>query len=646
MPHATIAFDEKSRQVITLTTEWNEKELVQKISGCRWLPIIKIWSVPPTWASLVTLRGVFKESLTLSPELIEWAWDLRRERIDPALKVRDLLEWPVTPGLDEHLYPYQRAGVEFMRLAKSGLLGDEMGTGKSIQTLALNLAHEHENGAALPALIICPNSVKRHWVREVAKWMPTANVYNVEGTAAKKRGVLKEAKKDPRAIVLMNIESVRSFTRLAPFGSVRLKRCRVCDPNHGDAGLTTMRCEVHHKELNDFNFITVTLDEAHRVKEPKSLQTRAIWHVMHQPSVKYRWALTGTPIANHPGDLWSIMHAVAPEDFPTKSAFVERYCLVAWNAFGKLDIIGVNPETRDELFRLLDPRFRRMLKAVVLPQLPPKVRHTRYIDMSTAQAKMYRELSVSLDGSFITRTPDGDLFIAPSHLEASLRLMQVASSSVKIVKHDPDDITMWDVLLTEPSPKLDAFEEILEEKGILSQSYDGPPVIVAAEFKQFINLAAKRLDKLNVRYGLITGDQSPVQREQALDALRKRQIRVLMFTNAAGGVGLDMTAADTLINLQRSWSLVAEVQKESRNHRIGSEQHESITIIDIVMKDTLEEEQINKLHTKFKRLDEITRDRAALFKANPQASMDALDAAEADVLSTPISAIQYLDSIE
>lgn len=508
-------------------------------------------------------------------------------------------------------------------------------------------AHQELDGTGLPALIVCPNSVKRHWVREINRWLPTATPYNIEGTAPKKRAALKEAKKDPNAVLIMNIESVKSFTRLAPFGSVKLKRCRVCDPNHGDAGLTTQRCEVHHKELNDFKLKVVVLDEAHRVKEPKSLQTRAIWHVMHQPSVQYRWALTGTPIANHPGDLWSIMHAVAPEDFPTKSQFVERYCLVAWNAFGKLDIIGVNPDTRDELFRLLDPRFRRMLKAVVLPQLPPKVRQTRYVDMSTSQAKMYRELKHELgSGGFLTRTPDGDLLIAPSHLEATLRLMQVASSSLKINKRDPDDITMWDVLLAEPSPKLDAFEEILDEKGILSQSYDGPPVIVAAEFKQFINLAAKRLDKLGVRYGLITGDQSPVQREQALDALRKRQIRVLMFTNAAGGVGLDMTAADTLINLQRSWSLVAEVQKESRNHRIGSEQHESITIIDIVMKGTLEEEQITKLHEKFKRLDEITRDRAALFAANPQASTAQLDAAEADVLSTPIAAVPYIDSIE
>lgn len=96
MPTANIGVDEKSKQVILLSTEWNEKELVQKVSGCRWLPNAKTWCVPPTWASLVTLRGVFKEALTLTPELIDWAWGLRRERIDPALEVRDLLAMPNT----------------------------------------------------------------------------------------------------------------------------------------------------------------------------------------------------------------------------------------------------------------------------------------------------------------------------------------------------------------------------------------------------------------------------------------------------------------------------------------------------------------------------------------------------------------------
>jgi SNF2 family DNA or RNA helicase len=223
--------------------------------------------------------------------------------------------------------------------------------------------------------------------------------------------------------------------------------------------------------------------------------------------------------------------------------------------------------------------------------------------------------------------------------------MQLSSSSVKITKVDPDDITTWEVTLVDPSPKLDALEEILDELGILAHEFTGPPVLVAAEHKQLINLAAKRLDKLNVRYALVTGDVSPFDRQKALDALRARSIRVLMFTNKAGGVGMDMSASDTLINLQRSWSLVDERQKEDRNHRIGSEIHESVRIIDVITRDTVEEGQITTLLEKLERLEEITRDRAAILAANPHALTDELDALEAEVMSRGLTNIPSLDEV-
>lgn len=433
--------------------------------------------------------------------------------------------------------------------------------------------------------------------------------------------------------MIINIESVRLFSRLAPYGSVKLVRCRECDPKHGDEGITATRCHVHRKELNDMRFRTVILDEAHRVKAPAAQQTRAIWQVAHQAGVEYRWALTGTPIANHPGDLWSIMHFVAPDEYPTKSAFYDRYCLTAWNAFGSMEVVGIRPDTRDELFRGLDPRFRRMLKAVVLPQLPPKVRQVRYVDMTTAQARMYRELGDRL----VTRTPDGELFVAKDHLSAHTRLHQLAATSVKITKPDADDVDTWQVTMCEPSPKLDALEEVLDELGVTTNGFMGPPILVAAEHKQLINLATKRLDKLGVRYGLITGDVSPFDRQKVLDALRERRIKVLLFTSKAGGVGMDMSASDTLINLQRSWSLVDERQKEDRNHRIGSEQHESVRIIDIITRDTIEVSQVDKLHEKLQRLEEITRDRAALLAANPDANTYSLDSQEAEIMHRGIT---------
>lgn len=640
MPHGEY---DVTTNTFAIATQWNEKDLVQQVAGARWDAEGRTWRVPATWPAVVQLRGVFGPTLALGQSMIDVVWAWRNNWVDDAIAQRSNTE-PITgftfeqdPG--DHLYPFQEAGVQFLLTAGSGILADEMGTGKTI-TLTAFMAAQRDS-SVLPALVICPNSVKFHWAAALERFAPHMKPFVIDGSLPKKRKALKEARQTSDAVVIVNIESVRLFSRLAPYGSIKLKRCRECDPRHGDEGLTSSRCDIHVKELNDFNFKVVILDEAHRVKDPRAQQTRAIWHVMHQDTVKYRWGLTGTPIANHPGDIWSILHAVAPEEYPTKSKWLERYALMAWNSFGGMDIVGIRPDTRDEFFRQLDPRFRRILKAIVLPQLPPKVRSTRYVDMTTAQARMYREMEKGL----VTRTPDGQLLVASTQLAAHTRLMQLSSASVKITKVDPDDVTTWQVELVDPSPKLDALEEILDELGVLAHGFDGPPVLVAAEHKQLINLAAKRLDKLGVRYALVTGDVSPYDRQKALDALRARTIRVLMFTNKAGGVGMDMSASDTLINLQRSWSLVDERQKEDRNHRIGSEIHDSVRIIDVVTRDSVEESQIKTLLEKLERLEEITRDRAALLAANPHALTDELDALEAGIMSRGLANVPSLNEV-
>lgn len=629
MPHAEY---DSLTDTLAVSTVWNEKELIQSIPGARWDAHVSTWRLPATWTSLVTLRGVFRDALTLGPRAHDWGWEVRQRRVDPALLKRSEIEPDPaddTPLLDA-LYPFQAAGVQFMSVAESGLLGDEMGLGKTIQVLGAIHARQKLHGDALPALVICPNSVKHQWVEALERWLPDVTPYNVDGSAAVRRKVLAAATLDSSAVVIMNIESVRLFSRLAPYGSIKLNRCRECDPKFGDEALKTSRCDVHRKELNKIPFQLVVLDEAHRVKDPKSQQTRAIWHVGHQLGVKTRWAMTGTPVANHPGDLWSIMHFTNPDEFPTRGKFIERYCLSAWNAQGTMDIVGVRPDTREELFRLLDPRFRRTLKAVVLPQLPPRVREVRYATMSPAQRRMYNELSASL----VTRTPDGQLLLAKTELAATTRLTQLAAASLRVEKPNPDDPRTWKIYLTDPSPKLDVFEEVLDELGVTRRHYEGAPILVAAEHLQLLKLAVKRVEKYGIRYGVISGEVAPIDRKQVLAELTRGAIRILFFTSKAGGVGLNMTAADTLINLQRSWSLVDEVQKEDRNYRIGSEVHESIRIIDIVTSDTIEIDQTKRLHEKLARLEEITRDKAALLRADPRASTHELDQQEEIILST------------
>lgn len=588
MAKATLRDTEPNR--IVVLTAWNEKDLIKMVPGSRWNGKENYWTVPLAWSSCITLRGVFRDRLEITADLNLWAREEKLRRVNGVMDLRVRTE-PLE-RTEPDLYPFQEAGVEFVHASGDTLLGDDMGTGKTIQALR---ALARVDG--LPALVICPNSVKKVWDRETPRWLPEANVYVVSGSVAVKERILNAAKDDAQALVVINIEAVRLHSRLSGYGSLRLRKCRDCD-QHGEEGLRASSCEVHPKTLNRIAFRTIIVDEAHRIKDPKSKQTRACWAVMHQDGVERRWAMTGTPIANDPSDLWSIMHGVNKDDFPSRSKFIDRYCLQSWNPYGALSIIGINPEHREEFFKILDPRFRRMPKELVLTQLPPKIRQVRYVEMVPKQAKAYTEM----EKHFITILGDRALLTAPTQLAAQIRLMQLASAYCEITEDQK-------VRLTDPSPKVDELVDILEDLG-------DKPVVVAAEHRQLIELAAKRLDKLGISYGLITGAQNTFQRDQAIEDFQAGKIRCILFTVKAGGTGITLTRADTIVFLQRSWSLIDNLQSEDRVHRIGSEGHEAITIIDVVTNDTVEEQQITKLYQKLQRLEEIRRDKIILAANN------------------------------
>jgi SNF2 family DNA or RNA helicase len=624
--------DETGNRIVLHDTMWSDKPLVTQIPGKTWDADRKRWTLPKSWAACIQARALFGDRLKVGQLLGGWS-RIEKQRRDLVMELRDARKPVNIYAYDrdndhrEKLYPFQLPGRDFLVTAKYALLGDEMGSGKTLQTLAaLRAVDKSPLTAAYPALVVCPNSTKRNWAREVAKWLPEANAVVIDGSAAKRRKQLVEAVDVENAVIIMNIESVKLHSRLAPYGSVRLKKCAECDKVAGDAELSPAKCETHDKELNAIPFKVCVLDEAHRVKDPRTLQARAVWRVFHGASVEYRWALTGTPVANHPGDVWSILHTIDPDGFPRKSAFIDRYAQVEFNAFGGMSIIGLKPETRDEFLSLLDVRMRRMLKALVLDQLPAKTRTVRHVEMSAKQAKAYKEVA----DEYVLTTESGDKIVMNGNLPAATRLLQLSSAMCDVDKGDtPEDMGTWKVTLTDPSSKVDELMSIIEDN-------PGKPLAIAAEHRQLIDLAARRLTAAGIEYGLITGGVSAAQRDETVEAFQSGKLKYILFTYKAGGVGLNMTAADTLVRLQRSWSLVDNMQGEDRVHRIGSEVHEAITIIDIITAGTIEETQVEKLYAKMQRLEEIVRDREQLQAAGKST-------AHLDAEAARIEAVDLLD---
>ena len=576
---------------ILINAEWRLKELCKSLPGASWSPSDQVWRVPLSWTTCLALRSTFRNDLVIGPALSEWAANEVTTRVNPSNAFREL----ETFEGDEILFPHQRAGVEFLATAKRALLADEPGLGKTAQAIrALKMLHERGE-EVFPVLIVCPNTLKKNWAREFTKWWPEVPTQVIKGSAVQR----KRQFEDPAQVFIINWESLRTHSRLAPYGSVALTRCRACGGQ--DEKISETRCEVHLRELNHIDFKAVIADEIHRSKDPKSKQSRALWSASGDS--KIRFALTGTPIANNVVDLWSILHWISPKDWPSKTKWIDRMVDTMLNAFGGMMVIGVKPAMQDEFYKSVNPVMRRMLKKVVLPWLPPVINDRRDVEMSTKQKKAYEQMRDLM----IAELGSGDTLTAPSVLTQTIRLLQFASSYATL---DTNESTgEIKAVLDSPSCKVEALMDDID-----NGDFGDDSVAVSAVSKQLINLLSAEMTKKKIPHGLITGDQDEDERQKAIDDFQSGAIKWILFTAQAGGVGITLTAARRLIMLQRPWSLVDHKQVLDRVHRIGSEIHDSIVITDYVTEGTIEERVIQVLETKADNFEQIVRDKDQLLK--------------------------------
>lgn len=520
------------------------------------------------------------------------------------------------------LYSYQEVGVRFLNIAGSALMADDMGTGKTVQGI-----RAIEDSDSYPALIVCPNTVKSVWAREFGRWTPHRKISVADnGSVAAQKAAQKVADGEAEVLII-NWDALRNMSRLAGFGSNRLRGCVNCDPilaKQAELWDNTPkddrerirpgnpnRCERCDKTLNQIPWKIVVADEAHRAKSPDAKQTRALWAVGDKAG--RRVALTGTPISNSPEDLWSVMRFVSPDEWPVKWTWIDRYAVVVPNHFSNsMDVVGLREDRREELDKYFLPRFIRRTKAQVLPNLPPKTYERREVQLSAKQKKAYDALKKDMLAAV-----DGGHLVTTSVLTQALRLRQLASAYGELVS-DVEELSFDDIdrsdfdkldaalILSEPSSKLDALEEVLEELG-------DQQVVVFADSRQLIDLAHARLaDKYSC--AMLTGPIATKERATAVENFRQGYARIMLATTGAGGEGVDgMQAAHVAVFLQRPWSQVMNRQAEDRLHRIGQEA-ENVLYIDLVAVDTVEERVFESLIEKGERLEDLVRDKEALLR--------------------------------
>lgn len=586
LPHADCVRD---ASVIIVTTSYTDRDQMLLVPGSTFQGGAT-WHVPLSWASCVVLRGVFGSELEVGAGLAGWAAGEKR-RVERGLVLRDALELPAdSPGgrlIDdlEHgsslkLRAFQRADVGFLVTMERAMLAAPLGAGKTAVTIRALQVLRALGRNPLPAVIIAPSSVKAVvWPAELARWAPELTFTVVDGGAAARRRQIASG----ADVIIINWESVALHSRVAGYGDIRL--------TDRDRAV---------KELNELQPRTVIMDEAHRLRDPATKQSRAVKFLAHQ--AHFRYALTGTPVNDHAGDMWGILHVTSPEWHPGRTRFMQRYVLSGYSLYGRLVIMGLRHEAADEFRKITLPLYRRVPREIILAQLPRQlpvqVRHT---PMTPKQAKLYQQMERDMLAQL------DELLVAQSPMMRVMRLMQFAAASAEHVEISRDDEgrAHYRVDLAEPSCKVDDLMELLDELG-------DEPLVVAAVSRQLIELAAARLKGAGVTCEVLVGGMADDERGGAVRRFQAGESRVFLFVLQTGAEGITLTRARVLLFMQEDYRPDLNTQAIGRIDRIGAEVHASLQIIKQITPGTVEERKPEILAEKHGRIEEVLGDRDAL----------------------------------
>ncbi|WP_331831900.1 DEAD/DEAH box helicase [Pseudomonas sp. LH21] len=457
-------------------------------------------------------------------------WEGGSQVRDLGRRLRDARDLQVAPpkGLNATLRPYQQQGLNWLQalreMGTGGILGDDMGLGKTLQTLAHLLLEKEAGRLAHPALAVMPTSLVPNWLDEARRFAPDLRVLALHGPGRNKH-----------------------FANLADY----------------DLVLTTYALvprDLEHLKAQPWHLLV--LDEAQNIKSSTSKAAQAV----RELQASQRLCLTGTPMENNLGELWSIFHFLMPGWLGDSKRFTQDYRT-------PIERHG-DAERMAHLASRIRPFLLRRTKEQVATELPAKTEMIHWVELSDAQRDTYEAVRVAMDKKVrdeIARNGAARSQIVI--LDALLKLRQVCCD-LRLVKGTETKGTFAD------KGKLGSLLEMLEE--LLSE---GRKVLLFSQFTSMLALIEFELEKRGIRYSLLTGDtrdrRAPVQQFQNGDS------EVFLISLKAGGTGLNLTAADTVIHYDPWWNPASENQATDRAYRIG--QDKPVFVFKLITRGTVEE---------------------------------------------------------
>lgn len=552
-------------------------------------------TVPATWPAVVQLSQALGSGWAPRPRLQAWI----AEQVTRRTSAETLIGYAPPSRLSP--YPWQVEGAAMIAATGRVLITDEPRTGKTITTIlglverarraavadlpkAVLPPAEHEaSGTTLlsralarvkaqtaalpgPVLVVCPASVVDSWVEAWQVWAPHVRAVAWRGPA-KKRAELPGT---------------------ADVYVTSYDTARIDAPAINYKGVAPLRRVA---------WSSLVIDECHLIKNHQTERSQAVRRLARIATDRADGAgaviaLSGTPITHHPGDLWPTLAALEHHAWPSRDRWIKRYCTVLEGEY-RDEVLGLAPRAEPEFRMTLLGQHRRVARADVMADLPAKVYSTRTVDLPASWRKAYD----GMEEQMLAELPlaDGSTEELPvmSTLAKLTRLSQLASAPATVqtsvaVGEDGVERPHVEVTLEAPSWKVDALLEVLAER-------PGEKVVVFAPSKQLIRLAGAAAAAAGHEVGWIVGGQSAAERTETIRRFQHSTgdgaLNLICATTGAGGVGITLSAAGTVVFLQRPWSLVDSVQAEDRAegpHPITGIPQRGTEVIDVVARNTVD----------------------------------------------------------